>query len=105
MLLVINSLQNILMEQPSIVSGSITVDVNNADINDADENKKDLNALWDFASRNKVARDNHDLAYQDVQKAIESCNGSQSALHTPENKIGFIYAFLSMDDNNPRRVN
>ena len=49
-LLVINSLQNILMEQPSIVTGSITVDVNNADINDADKNKKDLNALWDFAS-------------------------------------------------------
>ena len=75
------------MEQPSIVTGSITVDVNNADINDADENKKDPNALWDFASRNKVAIDNHDLGYQDVQKAIESCNGSQCVTHsTPENK-------------------
>ena len=35
----------------------------------------------------KVAIDNHDLTYQDVQKAIESCNGSLSALHTQLQKI------------------
>ena len=54
--LLVNSLHNILMEQPSIVTGFITVDVNNSGINDADENKKDLNALWDFASRKSSDR-------------------------------------------------
>ena len=54
---------------------------------DADENKKVLTALWDFASRNKIAIGNHDLSYQDLHKAIESCNGSQSALHTKLQKI------------------